>query len=146
MIESLYFDPWKYFGEIEDLSSASQIHCGTRDFNCRIIDGFKKEAKDYASGTYGKLVKDKRYLINQNEIIPFLRYLENISGGEGKWRLLNFKNIDTESGWGFKYLRFYRVDDKQFFVENNDNEPVEWRSLTEENINKEAIEDGFSKI
>lgn len=146
MKTSNYFDRWKYIDEINDLSEASQIHCDTRDFYCAILNGFKKEAKNYLSETCENLVKDKRYLINEKEIIPFLKRMETISGGKGKWRLLDFENISTKSGWVFKYLRFYRANDKQFFVENADNEPVEWRLLTKENINKEAIEDGFSKI
>lgn len=150
MENSNYFEPWKYlndiFDVIEDVSDVSQIHCDTRDFFCKVLNGFKKEAKNHVLETYEKLAKDERYLILDNEVIPFLGYLEDISGGKGKWRLLDFKNIDTKSGWGMKYLRFYRVDDEHFFVQNNDNEPVEWRLLTKENIDEEQLENSFSRI
>lgn len=145
MEEKDLFDPWKYIDEIEMSSDICIITCDTRDFCCDIVNAFEEKTKKYVSKIYKKYLKDERYIIGQTELLPFLKELETISGGKGEWRFLDFKNIETPSGWGMKYLDFYRIDNQHFFIANHDEQPVEWRILTKENLCDEDILN-FSEI
>ena len=76
---------------------------------------------------------EDKYLIRQDEIKGFLKGLETITGGEGSWRMMNFKGIKAGYGW-FKYIRMYRVKGDYFVVCDNINVPVDRSLMTEDNL------------
>lgn len=136
--------PWSYLDECSIHSKINFITVDTRDFFVLLIQRLEMDFYNLDNTIFEEVAKDDRYLIEQDDILPFLKELETISGGKGEWRFLEFKHIDTKSGWGFKYLRLYRIDNHRFIIANNDNEPVEWRLLTKENVCDDLL--NFSEI
>ena len=118
---------WKYIDNIIIDDDTKQIHCDTRDFHC-LISVVKFELKGNPQIT--RNMHKPQFRIKRDEIIDFLKHLETISGGKYNWRILSFK---THISW-LKYIRIYHIQNDTFVVCNRDNKPIEWRTLTEENI------------
>lgn len=113
-----------------------QVHCDTRDFFavCR-VDMY--DEKEMSSRPWWKVRNDPRFHLKQEDVIPFLRKLEEITGGEGSWRMMNFRNIKTAIGW-FKYVRLYRVSPTHFIVTDG-TYATNVSKLTEDNLEKEIL-------
>lgn len=112
---------WKYIDDIVITDNTQQIHCDTRDFCCKLYE-FKLDCIVHAD--LSKIAYKEEHLIKTENIIPFLKQLETISGGKGNWRILQFKDLEDVSGWDCKYIRFYRIDDN-WIVCNRDANPIE---------------------
>lgn len=103
--------------EIQDAvmtDDIQQVHCDTRDFHA-VFTADRYTESDVNTRPWWGVRHDPRFLISQNEVIPFLRKLEDMTGGRGEWRMMNFANVKTFCGW-FKYVRLYRVSPTHFIV------------------------------
>ena len=118
---------WNYIDNVIIDDDTKQIHCDTRDFHCMLLtDKFTLKGNPQITRNMHKT----KFRIKRDEIIDFLKHLETISGGKSNWRMLSFK---THISW-LKYIRIYHIQNDTFVVCNRDNKPIEWRTLTEENI------------
>ena len=129
--EEKYFN-WNYIddynGDIDN--NIKSIHCDTRDFYILLRDETKD--KDITQYNDDNIIKTK-------DILPFLKSLEVISGGQKDWRLLSFSRdiIDDISGWDFKYIRLYRISNTdEWIVCKRDKDPVNYSLLNKDNIGK----------
>lgn len=75
---------------------------------------------------------DEKYLININEIIPFLLNLREIKNYANE-PILRFNGV-LGCGFWLKYVRMYKINDNQFIVCNSDCVPIEWRLLSKNNV------------
>lgn len=98
---------WKYIDEYDSLPAKDIIYCDTRDFSILCVDKdtvelnrIMKEIK--RSSGYGTLSNCK---FRRDEILGFLKVLENESGGKGDWRYLSTK---SHPDW-IKYIRFIKT-------------------------------------
>ena len=140
----LKIDQWlpiEYFQYIPD--GVTAIHCDTRDFYMTMsIDVI--EGTEYIDGCVNvfdmipKCAIDNKYLIHRKDITQWLKYIEEISGGKCKWRCLNFYTIKTKLGW-LKYIRMYHYKDDYFVVCDGYAEPIDWRTMNEETLEKEYL-------
>ena len=121
---------WIYIDDIEVTNNVNTIHCDTRDFHCSVLED-KIELRDAKHPEITRVLHKDKYLIHQDEIKGFLMSLETITGGKGEWRQMVFKHC---GGWWFKYVRMYRVKGDYFIVCDQDNAPVMWELMTEENL------------
>ena len=113
------------------------IHCDTRDFAVTYSytpTPRKTTRKCTACCTEGK----STILIQQDEIIPWLKRIEAMAGGKAGWRCLNFTHITTTRGW-LKYIRFYRYTEDTFVVCDWFNTPIDWQACSEETLEKEHL-------
>lgn len=136
-------DDWIKIDEVEITSEINCIHCDTRIFHakCNIIDFKKIENDRYYELTYNKFIDfleekkgniDEKYLININEIIPFLLNLREIKNYANE-PILRFNDV-LGCGFWLKYVRMYKINDNQFIVCNSDCVPIEWRLLSKNNV------------
>lgn len=117
---------WAPIEELEITSNINSIHIDTRDFHCLLSEEERTSA-----------IKGQKYIIPINEIKIWLLDLERITGGKGEWRMLKFKNIDT-NGW-LKYIRLYRNDEETFIVCDRESHSIDWKGMTESNLEKEYL-------
>ena len=115
------------------------IHCDTRDFavTYSYTTYTKKDHKEVYRLLHGGKVNDK-FLMQQDEIIPWLKRIEAMAGGKAEWRCLNFTHITSTRGW-LKYIRFYRYTEDTFVVCDWFNTPIDWRACSEETLEKEHL-------
>ena len=113
-----------------------QVHCDTRDF-CAWLTADSFDEKEKSHLPWWNVRNDSRFLIPQNEIIPFLGKLEDMTGGKGEWRMMMFNNVNTKIGW-FKYVRLYRVSPTHFIVTDG-HYAANVSRLTEANLDKEHL-------
>ena len=139
----LKIDQWlpiEYFQYIPN--GVTAIHCDTRDFYMTISkDALEKSIVIDERINILEMIKgdiDEKYLIHRNEISQWLKYIEEISGGKCKWRCLNFTTIKTKLGW-LKYIRIYHYKDDYFVVCDGYAEPIAWRTMNEETLEKEYL-------
>lgn len=136
----LKIDQWlpiEYFQYIPD--SVTTIHCDTRNFN--MIMRNEKIEKDKSKYLYRLLHGAKInecFLIKRSEIVSWLRNVEEISGGKCQWRCLNFTTIKAKLGW-LKYICMYYYKDDYFVVCDEYAEPIDWRTMNEETLEKEYL-------
>ena len=123
---------WIYIDDIEVTDKVNTIHCDTRDFHCSVRED-KIDLRDTRYPEITRVLHKDKYLIHQDEIKGFLKGLETITGGEGSWRMMNFKGIKAGYGW-FKYIRMYRVKGDYFVVCDNINVPVDRSLMTKNNL------------
>ena len=123
---------WTYIDNVIIDDDARQIHCDTRDFNCLTLDD-KFELKGNPQIT--RYIHMPKFRIKREEILTFLKHLEAISGGKSNWRMLSFK---THISW-LKYIRIYHIQNDTFIVCDRCNKPIEWRTLTEENLQRQYL-------
>lgn len=132
---------WCYLDDIRGIEDdVYSFHCDTRDFYCvkmsNPVSGIQPTEAE-------KLVKN-RFAINicllahKDEILPWLKSIEQMSGGKAEWRCLNFKGINTDCGW-LKYIRFYRLDDNMFVVSDSEGKPFDTLLATEENLERDLL-------
>lgn len=140
----LKIDQWlpiEYFQYIPD--GVTAIHCDTRDFETIISKEELDKSKilDGCVDVFDMMQKgniDKKYLIHRQEIPQLLNRVKRISGGDCKWRCLNFATIKTKLGW-LKYIRMYYYKDDYFVVCDGYAEPIDWRTMNEETLEKEYL-------
>lgn len=115
------------------------IHCDTRDFamTYSYTTYTKEDHKDVFRLLHGGKINEK-FLIEKEEILPWLAEMERISGGRNKWRCLNFTHIKTALGW-LKYISFYRYTDNTFVVCDSYSTPIDWQGCNEQTIEKEYL-------
>lgn len=133
-------DNWEYINDACDIKPyVTGIHCDTRDFHVLYED------QEYTVGDnievyrllHGCKVNEK-FLIREDEIIPWLKRIEAMAGGKAEWRCLNFIHITSTKGW-LKYIRFYRYTDHTFVVCDSYSNPIDWRACSEETLEKEYL-------
>ena len=140
----LKIDEWlpiEYFPYIPN--GVTAIHCDTRDFEMVISKDVldKSIILQECINVFEMIHKgdiDEKYLIHRNEIPQWLMNIEEISGGKCKWRCLNFTTIKTKLGW-LKYIRMYHYKDDYFVVCDGYAEPIDWRTMNEETLEKEYL-------
>lgn len=129
--------PIEYFQYIPN--NVNAIHCDTRDFHM-IMRNYKIEKdqyKDLYRLLHGAKINEC-FLIKRSEIMSWLKNIEEISGGKCEWRCLNFTTIKTKLGW-LKYIRMYHYKDDYFVVCDGYAEPINWRTMNEETLEKEYL-------
>lgn len=129
-------EQWIKIQEAEVTDDIQQVHCDTRDF-CAIFSSVKYDEIEMATRPWWKVRNDSRFLVAQTDVIQFLCHLEDISGGEGEWRMMSFTHLDYKIGW-FKYVRLYRVSPTHFIVTNG-TFAVNVNNLTKDNLDKENL-------
>lgn len=142
------FDEWLPLKAVTDVSEANVITTDTRQFplytklrrerfNCEDMRNEMKENRYYER--YRTVVEimegitecDDKFLIDENEVIPFLKKILVIKY-ESKELMLRF-DVDKCDFW-LKYIRIFRVPDSTKFVVTNEGQPIEWRKLDEKNL------------
>ena len=129
-------DEWLNLKDVVITNSIQQIHCDTRDFHVLLLKE-EYDKKEKSTLPWWSVYNDSRFLIPQEEIISFLKRLEEITGGEGEWRFMNFKHLKTKIGW-FKYIRLYRVSPTHFIVTDG-TYATNISLMTEKNLDKEYL-------
>ena len=133
--------PIEYFQYIPN--GVTTIHCDTRDFEMVISkDALDKSIVIDERINICKMIQkgdiDEKHLIHRNEIPQLLKRIKRISGGECEWRCLNFYTIKTKLGW-LKYIRMYHYKDDYFVVCDGYAEPIDWKTMNEETLEKEYL-------
>ena len=94
--------------------------------------------KALASEAINKKKLSPKSLIPVDKILEFIKNLEDITGGKGRWRMPCFKGITDTMGW-LKYVRMYRYSEDKFIVCNSRSEPIDWSKCTKENLEVELL-------
>lgn len=129
-------DNWIYIDDINGIpKDTTAIHCDTRDFHCLLSE----EKQNLEGLKVENLIKyksaKKSMLIAREEILPWLKNIETMSGGRGSWRHLFFNNVKCD-GW-LKYIRIYHYQDDKYIVCNEDSAAIHWRECVKENLPEE---------
>ena len=129
---------WVYIDEVIKLltlNGVKELHVDTRSFSCLLLD--KNSDADENCSIIRKLIKNQNALeeniIEQADVLTWVKEVENISGGLGHWRFLNFNTLDVSMGW-LEYIRFYRYNEHQFIVCDSLSYPIEYRKCTADNL------------
>lgn len=126
---------WTHINNVIIDDDTRQIHCDTRDFNCLTLDD-KLVLKGNPQIT--RYMHMPKFRIKRSEILEFLKHLETISGGKAAWRMLSFTKDNSYSSW-LKYIRIYHIQNDTFIVCDRCNKPIEWRTLTEDTLQKQYL-------
>ena len=118
---------WQYIDNLVIDDNTNQVHCDTRDLNCLVLTD-KITLKEHPQIT--RNMHKHKFRIKRDEIVDFLKKLETISVGKAAWRMLSFTVYPS---W-LKYIRIYHIQNDTFIVCDRDNKPIEWRTLTVENL------------
>ena len=134
---------WVYIDEVIKLSKLftlnviKELHVDTRSFSCLLLK--ENSDEDENCSIIRKLVKNQNALekniIEEADILTWVKEIENISGGLGHWRFLNFNTLDVSMDW-LKYIRFYRYNEHQFIVCDSLSYPIEYRKCTIDNLDE----------
>lgn len=127
---------WIKIRDLVVTDDIQQVHCDTRDF-CAFATSDSYDDNEKATLPWWSVRNDSRFLVAQDEIVQLLCRLEEMTGGEGEWRMMNFKNIKTKTGW-FKYVRLYRVSPTHFIVTDG-TYAANISHFTESNLEKEFL-------
>ena len=135
-----YNPSWIHISYIKEITTDTNfISCDTRDF-C-IMRLKKKLSKDEDLKLYrvlhGAKINEK-HLMKASQIIPFLKELERISGGQAEWRCLNFTSVKTRSGW-LKYILFVKYGDDMYAVMDDDYKLIDYGMCQEKYLEKEYL-------
>lgn len=123
-------------------SDVQTISCDTRDFaiawGVTQPEPYKKTDCNHEYWTNNGLKRMEElkqsdmlqeYLIQPDEILPWLTELYQKSGGEREWRYLVAK-VENCGDWNIKYIRFVRHGDC-FIVCNSYMCPIRWKQVVE---------------
>lgn len=141
---------WIYIGDIKlGMNLEKVIHCDTRDFT--IV--YDNEEHTFDPKQKSALKLHRKFLdVNQykmsyytfesaNDIIIWLKQLEEMTGGAGEWRNILLKHGYKEvTGWDLKYIRFfYHEELKVYFAVSNSYQLLDKRIFFKENIDQEVL-------
>lgn len=115
---------WSPLEDLDITPDVTAIYVDTRDFHC------------FTAHISPKPLYGRKYLIPETQIKDWLLNLQDMTGGKGDWRMMNFRGIDA-NGW-FKYIRLYR-EGSDFIVCDRGGHSVDWSLMTEENLIKEHL-------
>lgn len=119
------------------LNGVKELLVDTRSFSCLLLNKNSDAAENYS--VIRKLIKNQNALeeniIEEADVLNWVKEIENISGGLGHWRFLNFNTLDVSIGW-LKYIRFYRYNEHQFIVCDSLSYPIEYRKCTADNLDE----------
>ena len=134
---------WVYIDEVIKLSKLftlnviKELHVDTRSFSCLLLK--ENSDEDENCSIIRKLIKNQNALeeniIEEADVLTWVKEIENISGGLGHWRFLNFNTLDVSMDW-LKYIRFYRYNEHQFIVCDSLSYPIEYRKCTADNLDE----------
>lgn len=115
-----------------DFSNIDMLHCDTRDFHVIFhpFGEYEEDTKHKIDKLRSKGPKKfkEQFIIPQDRITEYLKYLLDNTGGEADWRYL-FDNKDKHQIW-IKYIRFYRLNDTEFVcTQGSDFDGLDWRHL-----------------
>lgn len=141
---------WIYIGYVKlGMDLGKVIHCDTRDFS--IICDNEEHTFDPKQKSALKLHR-KFLSINQykmpyytfesaNDVIIWLKKLEEMTGGEGEWRNILLKNgYDEVTGWDLKYIRFYYHEELNvYFAISKSYQLLDKRIFFKENIDQDVL-------
>lgn len=129
---------WIKLSDVIINDNINQVHCDTRDFYC-LLDTEKTQNSEAKKLLRTKKI-DENCLIDSNDIVPFLKVLDNNSR-EGlddvSWRFLTFNGV-MDGAW-IKYIRFYRHEKLNKFIIMSNDKLLDLRLLTPKNIDKELL-------
>lgn len=99
---------WIPLSEVSTIPEEVQfINCDTRDFHVFL----STEPSSIQEQILVDVNEDSKYCIRNYSVFALLRYLQDITGGEGEWRHIQLK----DHRW-LKYIWFTRYDDFHFVV------------------------------
>lgn len=140
------YDEWVPLKQVADdakiANTVKTLSCDTRDFalgwNFKRPEPFKRAECGLEVRTNDGLARARRieqsksisdYLIDPDEIVPWLKKLCEKSGGYDKdWRFLS-ATVDGCGNWDIKYIRFVHHDSGRFMVCNSYWHPIKWRKV-----------------
>lgn len=141
---------WIYIGDVKlGMNLEKVIHCDTRDFT--IV--YDNEEHTFDPKQKSALKLHRKFLdVNQykmsyytfesaNDIIIWLKQLEEMTGGAGEWRNILLKHGYKEvTGWDLKYIRFFYYEElKVYFAVSNSYQLLDKRIFFKENIDQEVL-------
>ena len=99
---------WIPLSEVSTIPEEVQfINCDTRDFHVFL----STEPNSITERILIDVNEASKYCIRNYSVFALLRYLQDITGGEGEWRHIQLK----DHRW-LKYIWFTRYDDFHFVV------------------------------
>jgi hypothetical protein len=108
---------WIPLSEVSTIPEEVQfINCDTRDFHVFL----STEPNSNTESILTNIDEDSKYCIRNYSVFALLRYLQDITGGEGEWRHIQLK----DHRW-LKYIWFTRYDDFHFVVSTREGELLE---------------------
>lgn len=140
------YDEWVPLKQIADdakiANTVKTLSCDTRDFalgwNFKRPEPFKRAECGLEVRTNDGLARARRieqsrsisdYLIDPDEIVPWLKKLcEKTGGYDEDWRFLT-ANVKGCTDWDIKYIRFVHHDSGRFMVCNAYWHPIKWRNV-----------------
>ena len=111
-----------------NIDNVNSIHCDTRDFYI-LFSTWSKKSQSYK-------IKYPNSIINKNEIINFLKELNNKTKDKieelNEWRYItnNKEKLSTDN-WRYKYIRMYKINIDEFVVLDAYENPIDYKSLLE---------------
>lgn len=110
-------EEWKYIDEYDSLPGTKFVHCDTRDFHILCSDDGTRQIVRSTLCALHKLGDVRDAMFRRDEILGWLKSLEQGSGGKGEWRLLSFDFHGTDyepagknpMGTWIKYIRLVRT-------------------------------------
>ena len=91
---------WVYIDEVIKLftlNGIKELHDDTRSFSCLLLK--ENSDADENCSIIRKLIKNQNALeeniIEEADILTWIKEIENISGGLGHWKFLNFNTLDV---------------------------------------------------
>lgn len=111
-----------------NIDNINSIHCDTRDFYI-LFATWSKKSQSYK-------IKYPNSIINKNEIINFLKELNNKTKDKieklNEWRYItNNKEKLSADNWRYKYIRMYKININEFVVLDAYENPIDYKSLLE---------------
>lgn len=143
-------EDWKYFRDLteEDLENPVSINVDTRDFCAFIAKSFYCEGKlKTALRIANNFIKNNPFrakyysFYSIDDIIEWLKKLEDMTGGFGEWRCINLKRGYNEvSGWDLKYIRFFYNETLHVWYAVSDSHSLlDKRLFFKDNIDEENL-------
>lgn len=143
---------WEYIDKLSkeslENSEIEFVHVDTRDFYVRVCEDSnqeflnKKERKAIQSYCHNHQYEEDKFIFTSSEMIERIKNIESWSGGKGEWRSLmieptNGCRYKEQTGWDFKYLRFFKIKEDGWVMLNRNKIDVVYKNVVvEENINK----------
>ena len=144
---------WEYIDKLSkeslENSEIEFVHVDTRDFYVRVCEDSnqeflnKKERKAIQSYCHRHQYEEDKFIFTSSEMIERIKNIESWSGGKGEWRSLMIEPTNgclykEQTGWDFKYLRFFKIKEDSWVMLNRNKIDVVYKNVVvEENINKE---------
>lgn len=125
---------WTYIDNISAIDdNVLSVHCDTRDFHILQTNEDKELHENFK-----QYENDESHTLSKDEIIPFLKNIETMSGGKGVWRFVNFNGICGQCGIWLKYIRLYKCKNGRFIISDGET-VIDKNLITENNLDEKYL-------